>query len=91
MARGRKPIGDRALTDSERVARLRARRPRTETLHRAMAQVLRQGVRDGWISEHEARAALDAELEGLEVGPDRRRLTKSEREEIVSKVLKGDR
>jgi hypothetical protein len=79
------------MDSAERLRRMRERGPRTETLHRAAARVLSQGIREGWIPESDARELLDAELEGIEVGPERRRLTKAEREEIVSRMLKGDR
>lgn len=75
------------MTDAERLRRMRSRRPRTEDIYRAAARVLIQGVRDRWISESDARDALMDELEGIEVGPEKRRLTKAEQEEIVSKML----
>lgn len=85
--RGPKPIGSRALTSTERVYRARASRPRTEVIYAAAARVLRLGVSEGWIPEHEALTRLLAELEGERVGPDKRPLTADERAQIARKAL----
>lgn len=87
MPRGRKPLGKQAMTSTERVHRSRLARPRTEELHRALAQVLRCGVAEGWIPEADARDALLAELEGMRVGPERRHLAEAERETLADRLL----
>lgn len=87
MPRGRKPIGERPLTSTERVHRARQARPRTEELYRAVARVLLRGIAEGWISKSQARDELLFELEGVWVGPSKRHLTKAEREALADQLL----
>jgi len=79
------------MTSTERVHASRRDRPRTEELYRAMSRVLQRLVQSSAILRQEALEELEAELEGVTVGPEKRRLTTAEREAIARRLLEGDR
>jgi len=56
-----------------------------------MSRVLQRLVQSSAILRQEALEELEAELEGVTVGPEKRRLTTAEREAIARRLLEGDR
>lgn len=54
-----------------------------------MARVFQRAVKEGWIAFEPALDEVMIELEQVEVGPEKRHLTESEREAIARKLLEG--